>query len=379
MSDKTSAKEASGSVGYIVSPLYDCVFFIYSPLIAMLLGISITLTPLDNTEVTVFGFEHYPARLFIGTFIAAHLFAVFFRSHGNSTVFKQFPYRFTLVPILLFLAMWSSLFISILVTVIAIWWDVYHSSMQTFGLGRIYDRCAGNTDANRGREMDKWLNILLYIGPILAGAALLSHTEYFNQFKRVHDEMTATPLNTETATFLQENLFNLKWTITDFLLAVPGGFSNAEIYLRVTIIAIGIPFLIYYINSYRKLASEGYKVSKQKVILYAGTGLCSIFAWGFNSFGQAFFIMNFFHALQYFALIWWSEKKSIQKLFLMSQFKLGAPVAFFCFLALSFGYGFWTYYQDINREDALWIVAMVVSIMHFWYDGFIWSVRKKQI
>ena len=24
-------------------------------------------------------------------------------------------------------------------------------------------------------------------------------------------------------------------------------------------------------------------------------------------------------------------------------------------------------------------MVVVISIMHFWYDGFIWSVRKKQV
>lgn len=24
-------------------------------------------------------------------------------------------------------------------------------------------------------------------------------------------------------------------------------------------------------------------------------------------------------------------------------------------------------------------VSHVVSIMHFWYDGFVWSVRKRQV
>jgi hypothetical protein len=24
-------------------------------------------------------------------------------------------------------------------------------------------------------------------------------------------------------------------------------------------------------------------------------------------------------------------------------------------------------------------ITLIVSIMHFWYDGFIWSVRKQQV
>ena len=57
-------------------------------------------------------------------------------------------------------------------------------------------------------------------------------------------------------------------------------------------------------SRYRGYQRQGYRVSMQKVWLLASTALCSIYTWGFDSFGQAFFIMNFFHAWQYFALVW---------------------------------------------------------------------------
>ena len=38
------------------------------------------------------------AHCFIGTFIMAHLFAVFFRSHLNTPIFLTHPLRFTAVP-----------------------------------------------------------------------------------------------------------------------------------------------------------------------------------------------------------------------------------------------------------------------------------------
>jgi hypothetical protein len=27
----------------------------------------------------------------------------------------------------------------------------------------------------------------------------------------------------------------------------------------------------------------------------------------------------------------------------------------------------------------LWAITIVVSLMHFWYDGFVWSVRRREI
>jgi hypothetical protein len=379
MSDSSASKGGRNETGYIVNPVYDCLFFLYSPLIALFLGIAITLTPLATEVTSVLGHNHYLSDLFIGSFIAAHLFAVIFRSHGNRVVFRQFRWRFTLAPIVLYGAMWFSTWVFVSITVLAIWWDVYHSGMQTFGLGRIYDRCAGNKDPELGRSLDKWLNILLYVGPILAGASLMSHIEYFDQFHKIQRELDATAFDPHTASFLGNQARGLELVMSQFCVAVPSYAKAHSLILRFFVIGIGTPFLIYYIFSYWRLKKSGYKVSRQKVILYAGTGFCSIYTWGFNSFGQAFFIMNFFHAVQYFALIWWSEERSLRKLFLLERVKAGAPIAFVLFLSICFAYGFWTSYQLSETPKPVWILAMVISIMHFWYDGFIWSVRKKQI
>ena len=88
--------------------------------------------------------------------------------------------------------------------------------------------------------------------------------------------------------------------------------------------------------------------------------------------------MNFFHALQYFAIVWWSEKKNIQSLFGLSKISWGKPLAFALFIGVALAYGLWAETGDMSN-DFVFNAVMVVSIMHFWYDGFIWSVRKKQV
>jgi len=73
--------------GFIVSAPYDYFFFIFSPLIALFLGISISFTPLADQKFTINGHSESWASLFSGTFIMAHLVIVFFRSHGNPKIF----------------------------------------------------------------------------------------------------------------------------------------------------------------------------------------------------------------------------------------------------------------------------------------------------
>ncbi len=46
-------------------------------------------------------------------------------------------------------------------------------------------------------------------------------------------------------------------------------------------------------------------------------------------------------------------------------------------VALTFMYGYWSFMYGHGS----WFGSAVVtiSIMHFWYDSFIWSVRRKQV
>ena len=346
---------AARSRTYIVGPVYDLVFFIGSPILALGLGVLASVYDLSSQRVVIFGHEDSPIGIFIGTFIMAHLFAVFFRSNGNPKIFALYPYRFTLVPIVLFLGMCASSFFAIAVGVLATWWDVYHSSLQTFGLGRIYDVRAGN-DPRLGRRLDWMLNLLLYAGPILSGASLMLHTKDFKGFEAVGSA---------------------------FFASFGDRIDARQPAMARVILSVGIPFLLYYVLSYYRAWRRGYRVSMQKVGLLAATGFCSIYTWGFNSFGEAFFIMNFFHAFQYFGLVWWSEKKSMSRLFRLEGVGGAPALTLLLFLAISLGYGFWASVCDTEtvgkRVDVAWNIAIVVAIMHFWYDGFIWSVRKSQV
>lgn len=338
--------------GYIVSPFYDSLFFIYSPLLALFLGYGVNYTPALRQPWLIGGSMERMSDTMIGVIIYAHLFLVFFRSHGNAKIFKLYKYRFTLVPFLLFLGCWQSIHVLVITSVVATWWDVYHSGLQTFGLGRIYDARAGN-DAQAGRRLDYFFNLLLYAGPILGGASLMDHLNDFGEF--------ANP--------------EVGWM---FFANIPAWVAPRSAILTKVVLAIAIPFLIYYLWAYWRLHKNGYQVSTQKVALYVITSVVSIVAWGFNSFGQAFLIMNFFHAWQYFAIVWWSENKNMTSVLGVSQFKLGKGLTFVIVFGSAAGYGWWTNAFD-GEKPALFAATMVVSIMHFWYDGFIWSVRKKQI
>lgn len=338
--------------GFIVSPIFDAVFFILSPLLALLIGYEVAYTPSVRQPIPGWGMADGLSGALIQMVIYAHLILVFFRSHGNRHIFALYPYRFTLVPLALFIGCWRSWQVLVCTTVLATWWDVYHSSLQTFGLGRIYDMRAGN-DAQAGRRLDYFLNLILYVGPILGGAVLMDHVKDFLDFGRPE----------------------VGWTN---LAAIPLWVAPRKTELHLVMMAIAIPFLCFYLYSYWKLYRNGYRVSLQKVTLYVVTGVVSLVAWGYNSFGQAFLIMNFFHAWQYFAIVWWSENKNLSERFGVAHWKWGKPLTFLIVFGSVGLYAIWSY-RDPGNNTAVLAVTLVVSIMHFWYDGFIWSVRKKQV
>jgi hypothetical protein len=335
---------------YLISAAYDWAFFLLPPLVGLVLGILISGTELTDDPFVVGGEETTVAAIAIGCLIHAHLIAVVFRSHGNPSIFRRYPIRFLVVPPLAWIAIVSSTWIAITATVVVTFWDVWHSGAQTFGFARIYDRNAGNPP-ELGRRLDYWLNQLLYAGPILAGATLMDHVEVFDEYRDVD---------------------------AAFFSSVPAYAEGSARTLTYVVLALGTIFIGVYVGYYALLRRRGYRVPFHKVYLLATTGLCSIYTWGFNTWGEAFFIMNFFHAVQYLALVWVMERKTIIERFRLGKLRVAGPLAALVFFGSIFAYGIWAELLDPDVRT-LWALTIVVSLMHFWYDGFIWSVRRREV
>ena len=346
------ASEGKKKSGFIVSRWYDLAFFLLPPVLSLWLGVYIAGTDFSDK---VWTWEDQPvtwSTLLIGVLIHAHLVIVFVRSHGNGAIFKQYRMRFVVVPILLYLAMITSNIVIYCCSVVATFWDVYHSGMQTFGFGRIYEGKAGN-DPNVSRRLDWMLNQLLYAGPILAGATMMDHFEDFHEFEDIGVMLFA---------------------------KVPVWMEGNQRYFAWSLIIGGTIFLMHYTWAQYVFWKRGHTISWQKVFLYVSTGACSIYTWGFNSWGEAFFIMNLFHAIQYFGIVWAMENRNMQRKLRVDglPFGLGKVATLALFVGLAAAYGRWVQAMDASAHE-FWAITLIVALMHFWYDGFIWSVRKKQV
>jgi hypothetical protein len=273
---------------------------------------------------------------------------VFFRSHGNPSIRRLYPIRFFIVPAILWLGIVVSPWVAAASTVVATFWDVWHSGAQTFGFARIYERNHG-TPPEVGRRLDYVLQQVLYAGPILAGATLMDHVDSFTSFESVGDT---------------------------FFSAIPAEVEGHARYLTYGVLVVGTIVVIAYVLTYWRLARRGaWHPPWLKIWLVASTGFVSIYTWAFNSWGQAFLIMNLFHAVQYLALVWAMEGKRIAGLMrLPSQPRLA--LGLYLGSVLAYGLGVQALDSDLTT---LWAITMVVSLMHFWYDAFIWSVRRAQV
>ncbi|MBI3566067.1 MAG: hypothetical protein HY079_12790 [Elusimicrobia bacterium] len=333
-------------MNWVLGPVEDWRDLALAPLWALALGLLVGLTPLSTWKLSAFGRSGSLADGFVACFIFAHLSLVFFRSHGNPEIRRLHPVRFWVVPPVLLALFAASPVARAAGAALAVWWDAYHSSLQTFGIGRIFDAKAGN-GAEPGRTMDLLLNHFLYIGPILGGALLVYHASAFYEFSAV-------------------GLLSFG-ALPPKILALQGR-------LRLLLLALGVPFLACYAVYYAYLASEGYRVDARKVALLLSTAVCSIWAWGFNPLGMGLFIMNFFHAWQYFALVWRYEGATVSRVLRARE---GLP-ALGAMVGVAFAYGALGSALGEVSDLAL-SVTLVVSLLHFWYDGFVWSVRRGQV
>ncbi len=83
--------------------------------------------------------------------------------------------------------------------------------------------------------------------------------------------------------------------------------------------------------------------------------------------------MNLFHAVQYLALVWWSEGGRLRRRLRLDALQAGnADRGGGSSSGGVLVYGVWAELAPAD-DRALWSITQTVALMHFWYDGFIWS------
>ena len=330
----------------ILGPVRDALLFWGAPLFAFLavqlwLGCWASAAPHDMAQVAVTGMY---AVIAVTTW--AHLIAVVPRAYGNREVFAAYRTRLTVAPILLIALLFVSPIALVVASVLAVFWDVYHSAMQNFGFARLYDMKAGNP-ADRLRATDLRLNTLLYIGPLAAGAALATHLDSFAKFDGT---MLAT------------------------LAELPGALSQYNGAIRLVAILAYAVVIGWALIDYACAIRDGYRLPAHKAATLIATGSVSILAWGFTPPVVALATINLYHAVQYFALVWVKEGGRMTA---AADGRKARALLYFGGGSILFGLA---YAAAATGSVRVFLAPFIAcSLLHFWYDGFVWSVRRKQV
>jgi len=324
---------------------FDALLLWGSPMLALIavygwLGAARAFSPLIRVHLT--------STLVVGSLLItyAHLFAVLPRAYLNREVFKANRLRLTLVPLLLITGVMLSPTLFAAAVALGVFWDIHHTAMQNFGLSRIYDMKAGN-DPQYLRATDLRLNWMLYVGPLMAGAAFSYHVDSLRQLDRLGiGEIAQLPGLVE---------------------------GHLRLFGAVAVAAWAV-ILLWAALDYRRAIAAGYRMPAHKLALLITTSLVSIIAWGFSSPLVALASINIYHATQYFALVWLKEGERMSR---WAKVKPRLALDLFlggCLLAGIF-------YQLAAQANIRWLLAPFIacSLLHFWFDGFVWSVRKRQV
>jgi tetratricopeptide (TPR) repeat protein len=233
---------------------------------------------------------------------------------------------------------------------VAAFWALWHSLAQTYGFLRIYDAKAGSFEA-RTRHLDRAMCVAWFVGGAIFSAPRLS-------------------------------------AILGFVYKSGGPLLSPEVVSGLRTFWMGgtavvtLLFVAHWIDGWRR----GKGQSPLKLLLLA----ISIVFWWFcmTSFANVIIgiaLFEIFHDTQYLAIVWVYNGNRLTKNpdqwgFMRFAFRRsGVLLAIYVGLVLSYGYGSFAVAGMANEtaRNVLLGVVLASTLLHYYYDGFIWRVREK--
>ncbi len=326
--------------GWIISPAAD---------IALLVA-----TPLAILPAVTLAARHLSAELIALTVVSfasiGHHLPGFMRAYGDRELFRRFRWRFLLAPpIVLAVALvftWRNLHG---LELIVLGWATWHIIMQTYGLMRIYDLKRGIRDAITAR-----LDFAACLAVFLAGIAL-SQPRLFTILQLAGASRHSSGVRGQLA-------IALHWIAWGAVIALLAG---------------------YVIHAWRQARTEGATWVKLALLVTTGWLYWSCGSLSTNLLiGIAMF--EIFHAVQYYAIVWSYNRRlagrDAERLgWLRFMFADGwLPLAIYATAIAAFGSIRWVAGSlDPSLIRTLLLTVLFTStVMHFYFDGFIWKVSE---
>jgi Flp pilus assembly protein TadD len=290
--------------------------------------------------------------LFVAAFGAmGHHLPGMIRAYGDRALFERFKWRFILAPLFL-LAVCTAFFWWDLkgILLVVFFWGVWHGLMQTYGFCRIYDAKTGTFDALT-RRLDFAMCVIWFATAVALSPYRLSDTldTYY---------MCGGPF------------------------IPPSVVHHGQQLILFAAIAVSVFFLLHF----GRMWIIGKRPNPVKVALLV-TSIA--FWWYCNNLvanilvGIALF--EVFHDVQYLSLVWIYNRNRVEKDSNIGGFmrfvfrRSGSLIGLY--VGLVFAYGSLSYFNaHLGIETVKRILTGVVTastLLHFYYDGFIWKVRER--
>lgn len=336
--------------GYIVDRRQDYIWFVGLPFIAVCFAL-------------VSG--HYlpgAALAAIALWITIpHHFVTWLRVYGSPSEFARFKERFILGPVLLVglvyaLIQYGPLSLVLIVTL----WDHQHSLMQQYGFARVYDFKA-KTGAPSTAKFDLAFNWIFF-----ANMLVVSPLFSVIWVRMLHEWRV--PISAEAVAVVQL----VSWTI-----------------------AIG--YGLVYLGHLAWCARRGYALNPLKYAFL----LSSYFLWYFTSFNTAYLLVfavahRIMHGIQYIVMVYFYNRHKVERTggdsALLRYVSGKGHVKAFLLICAAYAMVFHALTEGLVRDFGFGLVGFNTNfdlfsysllssfaLIHYYYDAFIWKVRKKDV
>jgi Flp pilus assembly protein TadD len=347
---------------WIVSPGWDLFYLVLTPVLivpVVVVAVRRWLTP-EQVYLAVISFASL-----------GHHLPGFMRAYGDRELFVRYRWRFLVAPPLVFaLALaftppasvrsalglpWVHLHGLELILLV---WGTWHGLMQTYGFMRIYDLRRGENDRSTAR-LDHALCVAMFVAGVV-----FSDTRMFSTAGAMWQ--AGLPL------FGPEALSIVRWSV--------GGAS----------VMVAALYAKHLIDRRRR----GVGVNWVKLLLAVTTGWFWWYCGRLSTnllVGVAMF--EIFHAVQYNAIVWIYNRRLLERagerfgpLGFLFRDRLTMLGVYLGLIAAYSSIRFFTAQPDDRMFSGdlanahQWLVAWFVasSMLHFYYDGFIWKVSERQ-
>lgn len=216
-------------------------------------------------------------------------------------------------------------------------WQSFHYVRQTYGVGCLYGRQQNFT--NRDRSLRWWAYHLVF-------PALI-----FGRWDMLHEVWGGMTYSLIPVDF------------ADGTMAILWGLAAAGVAVAV---AAELKLIVANKQAYRPVGAANYAIC----FAIHGYGFTMI-----DHYHRGFFAITIFHAVQYLALVWSTERKTLGELSWIRRVPVFAGFILFWFCLFLLGYG---YEQKLTTAlNDYWLQASTVllagiSVHHYTVDSFIW-------